>query len=232
MPCASTCRRRRWPIAGSTPTGPAQVEREARVLAGLRPDLVLSDVAYLPLAAPRVPASRRWRCARSTGPSCSPISLPARDWAAEIHGQMLAAYHSAECFLRLTPGMGMPELRAIAQHRPGGCTRQRLSAGLASATRCATDERLVLIAFGGVSKQLPIADWPAFAGVRWLMPQDWQLEHPSVSRFEPLGRPMTDLLRSVDAVIAKPGYGTFAEAACNGTPVLYVRRSDWPEQDA
>ena len=41
----------------------------------------------------------------------------------------------------------------------------------------------------------------------------------------------TDLVRSVDAVLTKPGYGTFTEAAFNGTPVLYVRRDDWPEQD-
>lgn len=41
----------------------------------------------------------------------------------------------------------------------------------------------------------------------------------------------TDLLSSVDAVITKPGYGTFTEAACNGTPVLYQRRTDWPEQE-
>lgn len=41
-----------------------------------------------------------------------------------------------------------------------------------------------------------------------------------------------DLLRSVDAIVTKPGYGTFAEAACNGTAVLYQRRDDgWPEQD-
>ena len=26
-------------------------------------------------------------------------------------------------------------------------------------------------------------------------------------------------------------YGTFTEAACNGTATLYVRRDDWPEQD-
>ena len=31
-------------------------------------------------------------------------------------------------------------------------------------------------------------------------------------------------------MIAKPGYGTFAEAACNAIPVLYVSRSDWPEK--
>lgn len=40
-----------------------------------------------------------------------------------------------------------------------------------------------------------------------------------------------DLLRSVDVVLTKPGYGTFTEAACNGAAVLYLRRDDWPEQD-
>jgi UDP-N-acetylglucosamine:LPS N-acetylglucosamine transferase len=38
------------------------------------------------------------------------------------------------------------------------------------------------------------------------------------------------VLASVDAVLTKPGYGTFAEAACAGVPVLYVSRGEWPEQ--
>ena len=38
-----------------------------------------------------------------------------------------------------------------------------------------------------------------------------------------------DVLRSADALITKPGYGSFVEAACNGIPILYVDRHDWPE---
>jgi hypothetical protein len=211
---------------------PAQVGRDARVIAGLRPDLVFSDVAYLPLAA----------AAQVGIPSVAMCSLNWADlfahffagenWAAEIHGQMLAAYHSVECFLRLTPGMAMPELRRLRSIAPVAALGNDCREALRRQVGCATGERLVLIAFGGVSKALPIADWPPLAGVRWLIPQDWQLEHPSVVSFEGLGRPFTDLLCSVDAVITKPGYGTFAEAACNGTPVLYLRRADWPEQDA
>lgn len=211
---------------------PAQVERDARVIAGLRPDLVFSDVAYLPLAA----------AAQVGIPSVAMCSLNWADlfahfftgesWAAEIHGQMLAAYHSVECFLRLTPGMAMPELRRLRSIAPVAALGNDCREALRRQVGCATGERLVLIAFGGVSKALPIADWSPLAGVRWLIPQDWQLEHPSVVSFEGLGRPFTDLLASVDAVLTKPGYGTFAEAACNGAPVLYLRRSDWPEQDA
>jgi UDP:flavonoid glycosyltransferase YjiC (YdhE family) len=52
-----------------------------------------------------------------------------------------------------------------------------------------------------------------------------------MTAIESLHMDFTDLVRSVDAVLTKPGYGTFTEAACNGTPVLYARRDDWPEQD-
>ena len=34
----------------------------------------------------------------------------------------------------------------------------------------------------------------------------------------------------IDAIIAKPGYGTFVEAAIQGVPVLYLPRPGWPEQ--
>jgi hypothetical protein len=207
-----------------------RVDHEARLLASLAPDLLLSDVAYLPLAG----------AARAGIPAVAMCSLnwaglfnhffAAEDWAVEIHRQMLTAYNSAACFLRLTPGMAMAELSARRDIGPVAALGQDCRRAIRERLRCADDERLVLIAFGGVSKQLPLAAWPRVDRVRWLVPRAWRLAHPGASDFEPLGRAMTDLMRSVDAVIAKPGYGTFAEAACNGTPVLYVRRQDWPEQ--
>lgn len=84
---------------------------------------------------------------------------------------------------------------------------------------------------GGIAYRLPVEDWPRLLGVRWLVPAAWQCRHPDALAFESLDLGFTDLLASVDAVITKPGYGTFTEAACNGTPVLYQRREDWPEQD-
>jgi UDP-N-acetylglucosamine:LPS N-acetylglucosamine transferase len=50
-----------------------------------------------------------------------------------------------------------------------------------------------------------------------------------VRGFDLPGLKFTDLLASVDAVITKPGYGTFVEAACSGVPILYLERPDWPE---
>jgi hypothetical protein len=43
--------------------------------------------------------------------------------------------------------------------------------------------------------------------------------------------PLIDILASVDAVITKPGYGTYTEAVCNGIPLLTLARPDWPETE-
>jgi hypothetical protein len=39
-----------------------------------------------------------------------------------------------------------------------------------------------------------------------------------------------EALAASDAVVTKAGYGSVAEAACHGVPVLYVSRADWPEE--
>ncbi len=209
----------------------ARVAAEAAFLSALAPDLVLSDVAYLPLAG----------AAQAGIPALAMSSLNWADlfahyfadqpWAAPIHGEMLAAYNSAECFVRLTPGMPMRDLRRVRPVGPVAAIGEDCRAALRAQLGCAADQRLVLITFGGFGKRLPIESWPPVDGVHWLVHDAWRFAHPGVTAFEPLGRPFTHLLRSVDAVISKPGYGLFAEAGCNGTPVLYVRREDWPEQD-
>ena len=47
--------------------------------------------------------------------------------------------------------------------------------------------------------------------------------------FESLGLAFTDVLASADALLGKLGYGTVAECACNGIPMLYIPRPGWPE---
>ncbi len=208
-----------------------RVADEAARLGPLQPDLVLSDVAYLPLAG----------AAQAGIPSLAMCSLnwadlfayffAAEPWAADIHAQILAAYQSAECFLRLTPAMPMnmlPRQRAIAPVAALGADRR---AELCGRVAGAPGEKVVLIAFGGFDKDINAMRWPRSDGLRWLIPESWPIARADMTAFEPLGLPFTDLLRSVDAVLTKPGYGTFTEAACNATPVLYVQRDDWPEQE-
>jgi hypothetical protein len=203
---------------------PVRVADEARFLADLKPDLVLTNVSYLPLAG----------AAAAGIPALSLCSLNWADlfdhyfsdqlWAQPIHAEMLAAYRSAQAFLRVTPGMAMDVLNNVRSIGPIAALGRRHDLGL-------NGDKAILIAMGGIAHRLPVEDWPCLPGVRWLVPAAWQCRHPDAIASESFGLNFTDLLCSVDAVITKPGYGTFTEAACNGTPVIYQRREDWPEQD-
>ena len=207
-----------------------KVAVEARHLHALAPDLVLTDVPYLPLAG----------AAAAGIPAAAICSLNwmdiyrhycgTRPEAPGIIAQMLAAYGSAAAFLRLEPGMPMPDLHncrptgVVAQ--TGAHQRPLINArfGLNGT------ERLVIVTTGGIPLPIDYSRWPQLAGIRWLV--DWNVPAQR-SDFLPiaaLGMPFTDLLHSCDALVTKPGYGSFSEAACNGIPLLYVRRHDWPEE--
>jgi hypothetical protein len=145
---------------------------------------------------------------------------------------MLQAYRSARAFIKLSPGMTMPDLPngrwAAPVARLGTRRRDELR------VRCgaASGDSMILVAFGGIDARLPMEDWPLPPSLHWLVPAAWQVQHPRVSAIETLRWDFTDLIASVDALIGKPGYGSFVEAACNATPMLYAARPDWPEQDA
>ena len=206
-----------------------RVADEAEWIKALAPDLVLTDVAYLPLAgAAQAGIASLAMCSLNWAELFAHF-FGNEAWAAPIHRQMLSAYRSAECFLRLTPAMAMADLPKSHAIAPVAALGRRVP--LSERLGCAPDDKIVLVAFGGFDIDLSAERWPRSAGLHWLIPQSWPLSRDDMSAFEPLDLPFTDLLRSVDAVLTKPGYGAFTEAACNGTPVLYLRRDDWPEQD-
>jgi hypothetical protein len=203
-----------------------RLARESEFLAALAPDLVLANVPYLPIAA-----------ARRAGIPC--VALCSLNWADiyahyfgrdSIHAQILAAYRAADLFLRLEPGMPMPELSNVRAVGPVARIGRERCAELRSRLALAASARLVLVAPGGIELRLPLERWPRATDIHFLVPASWGVTSPQATALESLGLPFTDLLRSCDAVIGKPGYGTFAEVACNGVPMLYVRRGDWPEE--
>lgn len=210
---------------------PEKVAAEATLLAGLAPDLVLANVSCLPLAGARaagLPAAAM--CSLNWADQFA-FLFAGEPWAAPIHAQLLAAYAGAEVFLRCTPATPMSDLPNRHDLPPlahlGVARRAALAAALG-----ATGERLVLVAMGGIGFDLPIAQWPMTPGIRWLVGDEAHATRPDVTAYRPLGFHFSDLLASVDAVVTKPGYGMFVESAGVGTPLLYLRREDWPEQEA
>lgn len=206
----------------------ARIADEARLLRDLGADLVLSNVGYLPLAGAQ----------RAGIPNAALCSLNWSDiyrhycgddaTAAQIH----ACYASADAFLRAMPGMAMETLPNAVPAAPIATAGNNRRDELDHHLKLAKEQKLVLVSLGGIASRLPIERWPRIDGVRWLVQQSWRVEHPDAIVLESLPMNFSDLLASSDALLCKPGYGSFAEAACSGTPVLYVSRADWPEAPA
>lgn len=207
-----------------------RVADEAAWLRAQRIDALLSNVAYLPLAgaaAAGLPAAAL--CSLNWADLFADV-FGGEDWAPPIHGQMLAAYTTARGFLRVSPGLPMPDMVKRIDIDPIARLGRRDRAAIARLTGADPQQRWVLVAMGGMEFRLPVEDWPRTAGLTWLVPQEWQARREDVCSVDFDGLDFTDLLASADAVITKPGYGIFAEAACNGTPALYVRREQWLEE--
>lgn len=206
-----------------------RVEEEARELRELRADALLANVPYLALAGAQ----------RADIPSLALCSInwmdiyahyfSARPEAPTLLEQMRQAYGSARAFLQPAPSMPMPLLDNRRMIGPI-CQRGRgRRAWFDEHLGLRPDERLVMVSLGGMELRPPVEQWPVFPGIRLLVPATWRSSHPDTVDFETLGLPYVDALWSCDALICKPGYGSFVETACAGVPVLYLERPDWPE---
>jgi hypothetical protein len=210
------------------------VERLAwqeKVLRDAAPDGLLADIPYLTLAA----------AARLEIPALALCSL---NWADILAGYgrnepdlealrapMLAAYNSAAAFLQPVPSMPMPELRNTQPIGPIAASGRNQRAQIDHQLGLSGDETLVLMGLGGVDMRPPLERWPILPGVCWLTPPAWNTARPDMPSWAGLvDLSMVDLIRSCDVLFTKPGYGAFTEAVCNGIPVLYVARDDWPEE--
>ncbi len=208
-----------------------KVEHEADVMRQLKPDLLLANVPYLSLAA----ANRAK--VRAVGMCCLNWADIYQHYCAEetdsqkIHGQMLEAYRSAESFLKVQPAMEMLDFSNTRSIQPVARIGRQLRCHIAANSNQIEGEKLVLVAMGGMEFRLPVENWPSLPGVRWIIPQAWNVTRDDMTTFESLKLNFTDVLATCDAVITKPGYGTFTETAYAGVPVLYVTRRNWPEED-
>ena len=205
------------------------VAAEASELKQLEADCLISNIAYLPLAA-----------AKQLGLPC--VAYSCLNWADifqyyfvgqqgtdHIYRQMLEAYSGANCFIRTEPAMPMTELTT---HRVGpiASAGQNKRSELLRQLGLADDTTLVLATMGGIETNIKPACWPVIDGVHYLLPDAGPELRPGISTLSTRDFYFTDLLCSADVLLTKPGYGSFTQAATNAIPVLYVDRREWPEQ--
>lgn len=208
---------------------PAGLQHDRNLLETLAPDLVLADIPYRILRAARereIPAvalcSLNWAAIYAA--CCA-----AGEADAAMVAEMRACYRSAELFLAPEPALPMPELenyRAIGPIARRGTDRRQ---ELLQRFNLPAQTRLVLVALGGVATKLPLETWPRRPGVVWLDVHPGGSGRDDFISHAETGMAFIDLLATSDAVITKPGYGTYAEAVCNGVPILTLQRPDWPE---
>lgn len=217
---------------------PAAVAAEARQLRELGADFVLSNASYLPLAGAALAGIPAAACCSLNWSDLFAHFFGGQAWASAIGQQIAAAYGSAP-FLALQPAMPMAALVSVQRFPPVAATGENRRAEIEFRWPAARGRRLVLVGFGGIAmpaNALDVAAWARRAraqgaGCGWLVPEGWGGGDPDCLGGDQFGLSFSDLLASCDAVITKPGYGTFVEAACAGTPVLWLRRDDWPEQE-
>jgi hypothetical protein len=208
---------------------PHRVADEAAWLKSHRIDAVLTNASYLPLtgaAQAGIPAF----CASSLNwAGLYKHYFSQEPGASQTHAEMLAAYNSARRFYRITPGLPMEDLNNRCEVGPVARVVARDRDKVGHSLGIADHERWILVAMGGVAFRLPLENWRPRPGIRWIVPADWRVTRHDVSMFDWRRLEFPTLIASADAVITKPGYGTFVEAACAGIPILYLERNDWPE---
>jgi hypothetical protein len=208
----------------------ARVKREADELARLGANLVLANVPYLPLAAAAQAEIPAVALACLNWMDIYRRYFGARPEATRILAEMRDAYASARCILQPEPSMPMADLPRRRPIGPIARLGTNRAAEIRAALKLGRATRLVLLATGGVPYRIDLARWPRVPGVHWLLAPPYASERDDMTETARLAIALIDAVASADAIVGKPGYGTFSEAACNGVPMLYVRRNDWPEE--
>jgi hypothetical protein len=213
-------------------TWDARVANEVAALQEAAPALVIADTPYLAIEAgsrAEIPtlalANLTWdlvlkEYSQTSNPSQQRLMQCIRE-----------AYAKASIALRITPA---PTFDAFANSidigpiaSPAPPERKRLASVLA----LASNERTVLVGFGGI----PLASLP-FEQIQQLRPYRFLFTGPVPAGYsrihstETLPFSVKTLLASVDVIMTKPGYSTIVEAVTLQQPVVYVRRYNFADE--
>lgn len=204
------------------------VKAESKQLQQIVPDLLLSNIGYLGLAA----------AAKAKIPSIAMCSL---DWASifaaycseypgaeQILDDMQKAYNSARTFIQLTPHLPMAFASNTKSAPPVSLSMQPSREKLEKQLGI-EGKQLVLLSMGGMPWEMSQDTLPHINGVVWLAKQ---IDSPrdDIYNIDSITLKHNDIMASVDLIISKTGYGTIVQAAKAKVPILYIQRDKWAEE--
>ncbi len=207
----------------------AGLQRDLDLLGEVKPDLIVADIPYRILSAAGLSGIPAVALCSLNWASIFEVYCSAGGESEAILEQMWAGYRAADVFLAPRPSMDMPALENYRAIGPIARCGVRQQPALQEQLGVSPGTRLVMVALGGIATTLPLASWPRMDNVAWVFPEAVDMPRNDLFDFSALPLSYIDVLASVDAVLTKPGYGTYAEAVCNGIPLLTLSRPDWPE---
>ena len=210
-----------------------RVRQEADAIRAVQPDLVLSNISHLGIAA-------------GVKAGCPTVALASLSWDQvlaeyQVQGkskqeavleQIRQAYGGAQMLIRLFPGIPMDAFSTVKDVgpilspvvSPDGTIRRTL--------KIAAQERLVLVAFGGIPfPSLPLDQLETLKGFRFLISgsQDCRA-YTRIDSTDYVGLPFRQIFAEADVVVTKPGYATIVEAVRSQLPIVYVRRYNFADE--
>ena len=210
-----------------------RVAEEAKVIHSMNPDLVLSNISYLSIEA-------------GAQAGCRTVGLGSLSWdqvldrfvtdgsepQKEIIRRIRQAYLKAAQMIRLAPGIPMVAFRNLVDVGPTYSRPVKPSGEIRSQLDVKPDERLVLVAFGGIPlESLPVDRLEQMKGYRFLIGGPERFKgYSRVFSTASLSAAFNQILAESDLVVTKPGYATVVESVNYGTPIIYVRRNNFVDE--
>ncbi|MDQ7073839.1 MAG: hypothetical protein Q9O24_01465 [Gammaproteobacteria bacterium] len=189
----------------------------------LKPDLLLSNVAYLPIVAAKqlnIPSialcSLNW--ADIYQHCCAHFSN-----ADQIHQQIVQAYQQSTHFLKPKPSMPMDCITHSQYISPITNLGKHRRIEINQHLNISPQKKLIVVGLGGINSRFYLQPWPKNPDYHWLVPENWLNPQANMSSVESCPFSFIDLLASADLLISKPGYGSFSEAACNARSLPLFR---------
>jgi hypothetical protein len=141
------------------------------------------------------------------------------------------SYAKALLALRITPAPRIDVFSNIIDIGPIANSTSPERARLASTITLTSNERTVLVGFGGIPlTSLPLEQMEQLRHYRFLFDGPVPPGYTRIHSTETLPFSFKTLLASVDIIMTKPGYGTIVEAVALQQPVVYVRRYNFADE--
>ncbi len=209
-----------------------RLHTETAAMRAAGPNVVLADTPYLALAAGNAAAvptvalvSFTWDLVLSEY-----VAPPSID-SLTILRLIRQAYAQADLALRIAPAPKMEIFQRIIDIGPIAEPVPSAREQLADLLGLTPGEQTVLVGFGGIPlDSLPFDRLESLTGYRFIF--DGSIP-PGSRRFvatASLPFSFKTLMASVDVIMTKPGYGTLTEAVALRTPMVYVRRYNFADE--